>query len=225
MIVPVATAHVGCVSVVVGAAGGVGCGLTVTELAGEVQVPLLAVTLYVPGATLLKTPVVLVYVVPSMLYVMPAAGAGVLIVIVPVATAHVGCVSVVVGAAGGVGCGLMVTELAGEVHVPFLAVTLYVPGATLLNTPVVFVYVDPSMLYVIPAAGAGVFTVIVPVATAHVGCVSVVVGAAGGVGCGFIVTELAGEVQVPFLAVTLYVPGATLLNTPVVFVYVDPSML
>ena len=66
---------------------------------------------------------------------------------------------------------------------------------------------------------------IVPVATAHVGCVSVVVGAAGGVGCGFIVTELAGEVQVPLLAVTLYVPGATLLNTPVVFVYVDPSML
>ena len=44
--------------------------------------------------------------------------------IVPVATAHVGCVSVVVGAAGGVGCGLMTTEVAGEVHVPFLAVTL-----------------------------------------------------------------------------------------------------
>ena len=59
------------------------------------------------------------------------------------------------------------------------------------------------MLYVMPAAGAGVFTVMVPVATAHVGCVGVTVGAAGGVGCGFIVTEVAGEVQVPLLAVTL----------------------
>ena len=148
----------------------------------------------------------------------PAAGAGVLTVIVPVATAHVGCTSVVVGAAGGVGCGLMVTEVAGEVHPAFLAVTLYVPGATLLNTPVVLVYVVPSILYVIPAAGAGVLTVIVPVATAHVGCTSVVVGAAGGVGCGLIVTEVAGEVHPAFLAVTLYVPAATLLNTPVVLV-------
>ena len=55
---------------------------------------------------------------------MPAAGAGVFTVMVPVATAHVGCVSVVVGAAGGVGCGLMTTEVAGDVHAPLRAVTL-----------------------------------------------------------------------------------------------------
>ena len=34
-----------------------------------------------------------------------------------------------------------------------------------MNTPVVLVYVTPSMLKVMPAAGAGEVTVIVPVAT------------------------------------------------------------
>ena len=72
-----------------------------------------------------------------------------------------------------------------------------------MNTPVVFVYVVPSMLYVIPAAGAGVLIVIVPVATAQVGCVNVVVGAAGGVGCGLIVTDVAGDVHPALRAVTL----------------------
>ena len=45
----------------------------------------------------------------------------------------------------------------------------------------------------IPAAGAGAVTVIVPVATAQVGCVGVTVGAAGVAGCGSIVTELDGR--------------------------------
>ena len=40
----------------------------------------------------------------------------------------------------------------------------------------------------IPAAGAGVLTVIVPVATVHVGCVGVAVGAAGADGAALIVT-------------------------------------
>ena len=70
----------------------------------------------------------------------------------------------------------------------------------------------------IPAAGAGVFIVIVPVGTAQVGWVRVVVGAAGAAGTALMVTDAAVEVQVPFLAVTLYVPGATAVKMPVVFV-------
>ena len=94
------------------------------------------------------------------------------------------------------GAALIVTEVAADVHPAlFLTVTLYVPGATLLNKPVVFVYVVPSMLYVIPAAGAGVFTVIIPVAREHVGWVGVTVGAAGAAGAGFIVTDVAEERQ------------------------------
>ena len=71
----------------------------------------------------------------------------------------------------------------------------------------------------IPAAGAGVLTVIVPVATVQVGCVGVAVGAAGANGAASIVTLVAEEIQpVASFTVTLYVPGATLVNTPVVFV-------
>ena len=41
----------------------------------------------------------------------------------------------------------MVTEAAAEIQpVAFFTVTLYVPGATGVNTPVVLVYVVPSML-------------------------------------------------------------------------------
>ena len=78
----------------------------------------------------------------------------------------------------------------------------------------------------IPAAGAGAVTVIVPVATAQVGCVGVTAGAAGVAGCGSIVTEVTAEIQpVAFLTVTLYVPRATVVNAPVVLVYVVPSIL
>ena len=70
-----------------------------------------------------------------------------------------------------------------------------------------------------PAPGAGVLTVMVPVATAHVGCVGVAVGAAGMADGGLIVTDAAAEVQpAAFLTVTLYVPGATAVNIPVVLV-------
>ena len=72
----------------------------------------------------------------------------------------------------------------------------------------------------IPAAGAGVLTVMVPVVAAHVvGCVGVAVGAAGADGAALMVTVVAAEIQpAAFFTVTLYVPGAHLLNTPVVFV-------
>ena len=72
----------------------------------------------------------------------------------------------------------------------------------------------------IPAAGAGVFTVMVSCCCAHVvGWVGVAVGAAGADGAGSIVTLVAAEIHpAAFFTVTLYVPGATLVNTPVVFV-------
>ncbi len=72
----------------------------------------------------------------------------------------------------------------------------------------------------IPAAGAGTVTVMVPVAlAAHVvGAVAVAVGAAGAAGIGPTVTDVAGEVQPDaYLTVTLYVPGAA-VKMPVVFV-------
>ena len=71
----------------------------------------------------------------------------------------------------------------------------------------------------IPDAGAGAVTVIVPVAAAQVaGAVAVTVGAAGAVGAAPTVTGVAAEVQpAAFLTVTLYVPGGA-VNTPVVLV-------
>ena len=57
---------------------------------------------------------------------MPAAGAGALTVMVPVVAAHVaGAVAVAVGAAGAVGAGPTVTEVAAEIHpAAFFTVTL-----------------------------------------------------------------------------------------------------
>ncbi len=56
---------------------------------------------------------------------MPVAGAGVLTVIVPVATAQVGCVAVAVCWDGAAGGALMVTLSAGDIQpAPFFTVTL-----------------------------------------------------------------------------------------------------
>ena len=61
------------------------------------------------------------------------------------------------------------------------------------------------MLYVIPAAGAGTVTVIVPVCTAHVGCVvTEAVGADPADGAGLTVNAVAGDIQPKaFFTVTL----------------------
>jgi hypothetical protein len=84
--------------------------------------------------------------------------------------------------------------------------------------PVVFVYVQPSMLYsILPPVGA--VTVIVPVATVHVGCVTGAVGAGGVMGWALTVPVAAAEIQPTlFLALTLYVPVATPVKRPVVLV-------
>jgi hypothetical protein len=226
VIVPVAVAHVVCVRETVGAPGIAGCAFIVAVVPVEVQpAAFLAVTVYVFGLTRVNTPVVLVYVTPSMLYVIPAP-VGAVMVIVPVAEAHVVWVRETVGAAGVAGCAFIVAVVPGEVQpAAFLAVTVYVFGLTRVNMPVVLVYVTPSILYVIPAP-VGAVIVIVPVAVAHVVCVRETVGAAGVAGCAFIVAVVPVEVQpAAFLAVTVYVFGLTRVNTPVVLVYVTPSML
>ena len=59
------------------------------------------------------------------------------------------------------------------------------------------------MLYVIPAAGAGVFTVMLPVVAVQlVGWVGVAVGGAGADGAALTVTAVAADTQLPFLTVT-----------------------
>jgi hypothetical protein len=55
-------------------------------------------------------------------------------VIEPVATAHVGCTEVTVGATGVAGAAFIVTEVAVEIHpATFLAVTEYVPATRPVN--------------------------------------------------------------------------------------------
>jgi hypothetical protein len=70
VMVPVARVQLGwLVTLTVGAAGVGGWGVTVTDTAGEVHPLTLfrTVTEYVPAATPVKLPLVLVYVMPSML--------------------------------------------------------------------------------------------------------------------------------------------------------------
>ena len=75
------------------------------------------------------------------------------------------------------------------------------------------------MLYVMPVS-VGAVTVIVPVATLHVGCVVTdAVGTEGVEGCALTVTLVAVEIQPDvFLAVTPYVPAETPVKTPLVLV-------
>jgi hypothetical protein len=140
LMVPVAMEHVGCWIVIFGTEGVIGCPFMVTLVTFEMQPALfLAVTLYDFVTRFVKTPVMLVYVMPSMLYVM-LASVGVVTVIVPVETAQVGCCMTTVGTEGVKGWGLMVIFVAIEIQPRFvLAVTLYVPVAMFVKTPVVFV--------------------------------------------------------------------------------------
>jgi hypothetical protein len=223
VIVPVAVAHVGCINETVGAAG-TGLAFSVALVPDDVHPPeFLTVTEYVPMATPEKIPVVLVYVEPSILYVNPEP-VGAVTVIVPVDPPQDGCVNETVGAEG-FGLAFNVAPVPDDVHPPeLLAVTVYVPLETPEKMPVVFVYVDPLMLYVIPEP-VGAVIVIVPVDAPQAGCVNETVGAAG-TGLAFSVVLVPDDVHPSeLLAVTVYVPRATPENIPVVFVYVEPSIL
>jgi hypothetical protein len=89
----------------------------------------------------------------------------------------------------------MITAVIGDTQPKsFFAVTLYVPGATLSKIPVVFVYVEISILYVSPVP-FGELMVMVPVLTAQVGLMTVTFGAAGLAGTAIMVTETGVEKQ------------------------------
>jgi hypothetical protein len=62
---------------------------------------------------------------------------GMVTVMVPVETVHVGCWIMAVGTEGVVGCGLIVVLVAEEMQPTlFFAVTLYVPTKTFVKMPV-----------------------------------------------------------------------------------------
>ena len=110
---------------------------------------------------------------------------GAVITIVPVITAHVGCVVLTVADAGGAGCALITTLAdATEVHpAALVTVKLYVPvirpDIVVLK---VFPAIDPGLIVQFPA-GRPLNTTL-PVANAHVGCViKPTTGAGGAAGC------------------------------------------
>jgi hypothetical protein len=72
---------------------------------------------------------------------------GAVIVIVPVATAHVGWIKVVIGVAGLTGCLLIVTLVSEEIQLSeFFMVTMYVHAGNRVNIPVVLVKAVPSIV-------------------------------------------------------------------------------
>ena len=170
-IVPVVTTHVGWVSVARGVAGAVGTAL-ITKFAEETQVGLavlLTLIVYVAPAGKALNVAELCQVVPFLLYC-KFVPRGDVTTIVPVFTAHVGCVSVASGVVGAVGIALII-KVANDTHV----------GLALFRTPIMYVtpagkplnvaelcQVVPFLLYC-KLAPNGDVTTIVPVVTLHVG--------------------------------------------------------
>jgi hypothetical protein len=135
---------------------------------------------------------------PSILYSNPAP-VGALTTIVPVGTAHVGCiVTVAVGAAGAPGTAFTTTLAVADIQVgssEFIRGMLSVPGTTPVNVVGAW-KAPPSKLYW-KFAPVGADTTMVPVGTAHVGCtVTDAVGAAGAPGTVFTVTVVGADIQV-----------------------------
>ena len=120
--------------------------------------------------------------------------------IVPVGTAHVGCtVLATVGTEGAVGTASIVIAEPVDTQVVSLVsltLTVYEPGTRLAKV-VADCHVVPSILYS-KVAPVGELTTIVPVGTAHVGCiVALATGEAGAPGTASIVTvDAAGVEQV-----------------------------
>ena len=130
----------------------------------------------------------------SKLYVTPLDG--VLTVIVPVVTLHVGCVTVVVGALGTAKIASITEGVAVEIQALTSSFTMtwyVVAAAKPLLILLAWKVVPLSKLYVTPLDG--VLTVIVPVVTLHVGCVTVVVGALGTAKIASITEGVAVETQ------------------------------
>ena len=100
----------------------------------------------------------------------------------PVATAHVGCTVVNVGATGGVGCAFTVTGVCAVQVLSAVLRTVMVcgPAASVYPPAGYDAYAPPSTLTSSPVVDEVIVTV--PVATAHVGCTTLTAGAVGGVG-------------------------------------------
>jgi hypothetical protein len=116
---------------------------------------------------------------------------------------HVGCVTVTSAIAGAPGAGLITTFGRDEVQLAaFFTITVYVPGAKPANV-VPDWNVTPSILYVNPAL-TGASTVIIPVGTVHVGCVTVTSATAGAPGAGLIIILGVSDVHpAAFFTVTI----------------------
>ena len=179
VIVPVATLHVGSLTVVVGTDGGAGAALSVAVAAADSQPPTMLFTTMSYVAAINALDVALVWnVVPlSKLYVTPLDG--LVTVIVPVATAHVGCTVVVMGTEGVVGWALTIVATAedGQFDTSSLTITWYVEAFNALEISDVWNVAPLSKLYVTPLVG--LVTVMTPVGTVHVGCATETVGTEG----------------------------------------------
>ena len=196
-----------------------GCAvITTLAVAGEMHpAALVTVKLYVPIARPVVVVVLPVPVIAPGLIVQLPAGRP-FNTTDPVDKVQVGCVMVpTIGAAGVAGCAVITTlAVAGEMHpAAFVTVKLYVPAARPVIVLVLPVpAIAPGLIVQLPEGRP--FNTTDPVDKVQVGCVMVpTIGAAGVAGCAFTVTLIATEIHpAKFLAVRLYVPGATSVNTP-----------
>ncbi len=102
-------------------------------------------------------------------------------VILPVATAQVGCVNATTGAEGVRGCDDITTSAeSAEVHpAAFVTLKLYVPGA---SDDTVALAPDPAIApgFIVQLPAGRLFRTTLPVGTVHVGCVGAAGAGAGG---------------------------------------------
>src|SRR5882757_9473506 len=227
VMVPVATVHVGSTCAVTGAVGVGGCGNNVVVVTGEIHpAALCAVSVCAPLARPGYPPAgYAAYAPPSRLKVSPAVVE--VMVMVPVASVHVGSTCAVAGAVGVAGCGNNVVVVTGEIHPAALcAVSVCAPLARPGYPPAGYAaYAPPSRLKVSPVVVD--VMVMVPVATVHVGSTCAVTGAVGVGGCGNNVVVVTGEIHPAALcAVSVCAPLARPGYPPAGYAaYAPPSRL